>query len=119
MIKSLEDFEIEGIGPGKVVYRGCDHQAFHEILVVRGKGPSQMKDKYDLLEIVERVPREKVGYDVRPLPGRARALHSRGVSAGLTPTASEQRPPRLRPGRGGLPPGEHPDDHRQSGACRS
>jgi branched-chain amino acid transport system substrate-binding protein len=69
VIKSLEDFEIEGIGPGKVVYRGCDHQAFHEILVVRGKAPSQMKDKYDLLEIVERVPREKVGYECDQFPG--------------------------------------------------
>jgi branched-chain amino acid transport system substrate-binding protein len=69
VIKSLEDFEIEGIGPGKVVYRGCDHQAFHEILVVRGKGPKQMKDKYDLLEIVERVPRDKVGYPCDHFPG--------------------------------------------------
>jgi branched-chain amino acid transport system substrate-binding protein len=69
VIKALEGFEVEGIGPGKVVYRGCDHQAFHEILVVRGKGPKEMENEYDLLEIVERVPRENVGYACDHFPG--------------------------------------------------
>jgi branched-chain amino acid transport system substrate-binding protein len=69
VIKALEDFEVEGIGPGKVTYRGCDHQAFHEILVVRGKGPNEMENEYDLLEIVERVPRDKIGYECDHFPG--------------------------------------------------
>ncbi len=69
VIKALEDFEITGIGPGKVLYRGCDHQAFHGILVVRGKGPKEMESEYDLLEIVEQVPRENIGYKCDHFPG--------------------------------------------------
>jgi branched-chain amino acid transport system substrate-binding protein len=69
VIKALEDFEVTGIGPGQVLYRGCDHQAFHEILVVRGKGPDQMESEYDLLEIVEQVPRDNIGYPCDHFPG--------------------------------------------------
>ena len=69
VIKSFEDFEVSGIGPGKVLYRGCDHQAFHEILVVRGRGPDQMESEFDLLEIVEQVPRKRIGYECDHFPG--------------------------------------------------
>ena len=62
VIKALEDIEVEGIGPGKAVYRGADHQCFHDILVVEGKPPSDRKDQYDLLKIVQHVPREQVTY---------------------------------------------------------
>lgn len=63
VIKALEDFEVEGIGPGKVHYRGCDHQAFHDVFVVQGKAPSERKDEYDMLKILQQVPRETIGYD--------------------------------------------------------
>ena len=63
VIKTLEDSEVEGIGPGKAVYRGADHQSFHDILVVEGRAPSERKDKYDLLKIVKQVPRADVTYD--------------------------------------------------------
>jgi branched-chain amino acid transport system substrate-binding protein len=62
VIKALEDFEVEGIGPGKAFYRGADHQCFHDILVVEGNAPSARKDKYDLLKIVKHVPRADVTY---------------------------------------------------------
>ncbi len=63
VIKALEDFEFEGMGPGKALYRGADHQVFKDILVVKGKGPSEKTGDYDLLEIVSEVPRADIEYD--------------------------------------------------------
>jgi ABC-type branched-subunit amino acid transport system substrate-binding protein len=63
VIKALEGLEIEGIGPGKAIYRAEDHQCLHDILVVEGKAPSERADEYDLLNIVKQVPREDVTYD--------------------------------------------------------
>jgi len=63
VIKALENHEFEGTGPGKTLYRGDDHQAIHDILVVRGKAPSARDNEYDLLEIIRQVPREEVAYD--------------------------------------------------------
>jgi ABC-type branched-subunit amino acid transport system substrate-binding protein len=63
VIKALEGFEFEGVGPNKHVYRADDHQCFHDILVVQGKAPSARADEYDLLQIVRHVPREEVTYD--------------------------------------------------------
>jgi branched-chain amino acid transport system substrate-binding protein len=62
VIKALEGFEVEGIGPGKAFYRPEDHQMFHDILVVKGKAPSARADKYDLLEIVKHVTRDEITY---------------------------------------------------------
>ncbi|MGH6947034.1 MAG: substrate-binding protein, partial [Kiloniellales bacterium] len=47
VIKAMEDLEIEGIGPGKALYRAADHQCFHDILVVEGKAPSARNNEYD------------------------------------------------------------------------
>ncbi|CAN5492581.1 ABC transporter substrate-binding protein [soil metagenome] len=70
VIKALEDHEIDGIGHnGSTMYRGCDHQAFHEILVVRGKAPSERESEYDLLETWTNVPAEDVLYDCDLFPG--------------------------------------------------
>jgi branched-chain amino acid transport system substrate-binding protein len=57
---ALEDFEFDGMGNGKTLYRAADHQCFKDVLVVRGK--QDPKDIYDLLEIVEVVPADKVTY---------------------------------------------------------
>ena len=62
VIKTLEDFEFEGTGPNKTLYRGTDHQAFHDIFVVRGKAASARQNEFDRLEIVRQVPREEVTY---------------------------------------------------------
>ena len=69
VIKALEGFECEGIGPGKALYRAEDHQNFHDILVVKGKAPSERKDQYDLLEIVKHVPRAEIEYPADTFPG--------------------------------------------------
>ncbi|MCW8886270.1 MAG: substrate-binding protein [Motiliproteus sp.] len=61
VIKQLEDFEFDGMGNGKTLYRGADHQCFKDVLVVRGnQNPSS---QFDLLEIVQEVPRSKFEYD--------------------------------------------------------
>jgi len=58
---ALEDFEFDGLGNGKTLYRGEDHQCFKDVLVVKGKeNPSS---EFDLLEIVEITPVAKVTYD--------------------------------------------------------
>jgi branched-chain amino acid transport system substrate-binding protein len=69
VIKTLEDFQFSGMGPGKQLYRACDHQAFHDILVVRGKGPDKQTSEYDLLEIVAHVPRDQIEYPCDHFPG--------------------------------------------------
>lgn len=69
VIKALEDFEYEGTGPSKCLYRGADHQVFKDIFVVRGKSPSKSKDKFDLLEFVEQVPRKQVEYPPTMMAG--------------------------------------------------
>jgi len=69
VIKALEDFECSGVGPGKMLYRACDHQAFHDILVVRGKAPDQMQNEFDLLETIEQIPGDTLVYDCAMMPG--------------------------------------------------
>ncbi|WP_420810921.1 substrate-binding protein [Desertimonas flava] len=64
VIKALEDHTVDGIGHnGSTLYRGCDHQAFHEILVVRGKAPSERDSEFDLLETVKEIPAADVEYE--------------------------------------------------------
>jgi branched-chain amino acid transport system substrate-binding protein len=69
VIKALEDFEFEGTGPGKTLYRGEDHQCFKDILVVKGKGPDKKQGDYDLLEITSQVKREDITYDAKIFGG--------------------------------------------------
>ena len=61
VVKALEDFEFDGLGNGRTLYRGSDHQCFKPVLVVQGK--ENPKDKYDLLQVVKEVPTETVTYD--------------------------------------------------------
>ena len=69
VIKALEDFQFEGTGNGKVLYRKEDHQAFHDIWVMRGKGKAKMANQFDLLESVQHVPREAVTYPPTMMQG--------------------------------------------------
>lgn len=69
VIKALEDFEVQGVGAGTLTYRGCDHQAFHEIVVVQGKSPSERESEFDLLNIVEQIPAEDTVYPCDQFPG--------------------------------------------------
>ncbi len=60
VVEALEDFEFDGLGNGKTLYRGADHQCFKDVLVVKGK--ENPENEFDLLEIVEVTPVEQVTY---------------------------------------------------------
>ncbi|MCG3267338.1 substrate-binding protein [Yoonia sp. I 8.24] len=59
--EALEDYEFDGLGNGKTLYRGDDHQCFKDVLVVKGK--ENPENEFDLLEIVEVTPADQVTYD--------------------------------------------------------
>ncbi|MEM7019666.1 MAG: ABC transporter substrate-binding protein, partial [Pseudomonadota bacterium] len=60
VIKALEGFSFDGMGNGPTEYRAEDHQCFKDVLVVRGnENPSS---QFDLLEVVQEVPRAQVEY---------------------------------------------------------
>lgn len=61
VIKALEGFEFDGTGNGPTLYRAADHQCFKDVLVVRGK--AEPSNQFDLLEVVQQVPRSQVEYD--------------------------------------------------------
>jgi ABC-type branched-subunit amino acid transport system substrate-binding protein len=58
--EALEDYEFDGLGNGKTLYRGDDHQCFKDVLVVKGK--ENPENEFDLLEIVEVTPVDQVTY---------------------------------------------------------
>jgi len=61
VIEALEGFKFDGMGNGPTEYRAADHQCFKDVLVVRGnQNPSS---QFDLLEVVQEVPRSQVEYD--------------------------------------------------------
>ncbi len=74
--EALEDFEFDGLGNGKTLYRGADHQCFKDVLVVKGK--ENPTSEFDLLEIVEVTPVDQVTYapDHPQMGGAAASLGS-------------------------------------------
>ena len=58
--EALEGFEFDGLGNGKTLYRAEDHQCFKDVLVMKGK--DNPTSEFDLLEIVEVTPVDKVTY---------------------------------------------------------
>lgn len=67
VIRQLEGFKFAGLGNGETEYRGEDHQCFKDVFVVRGnQAPSS---QFDLLEIVQQVPRGQVEYDAKIFGG--------------------------------------------------
>lgn len=62
VVAALEGFEFDGMGNGATLYRKEDHQCFKTVLVVKGKAAPA--NKYDLLELVDQVSRDKVTYPV-------------------------------------------------------
>ena len=58
--EALEGFEFDGLGNGKTLYRAQDHQCFKDVLVMKGK--DNPTSEFDLLEIVEVTPVDKVTY---------------------------------------------------------
>ena len=60
VIKALEGFKFDGMGNGPTEYRAGDHQCFKDVLVMRGA--EKPSNRFDLLEIVQVVPRAQVEY---------------------------------------------------------
>lgn len=60
VVEALEGYEFDGLGNGKTLYRAEDHQCFKDVLVVKGK--ENPTSEFDLLEIVEVTPVDKVTY---------------------------------------------------------
>ena len=71
--EALEDFEFDGMGNGKTLYRGSDHQCFKDVLVVKGK--ENPTSEFDLLEIVEVTPTAQVTYDASIFGGELGACN--------------------------------------------
>lgn len=67
VIKQLEGFKFDGMGNGPTEYRAADHQCMKDVLVVRGK--EKPSNKFDLLDIVQVVPRSAVDYDPKIFGG--------------------------------------------------
>ncbi|GHE01244.1 branched-chain amino acid ABC transporter substrate-binding protein [Defluviimonas sp. 20V17] len=57
----LEGFKFEGLGNGPTLYRAADHQCFKDVLVVQGNDKPQ--NEYDLLNVAEITPVDKVMYE--------------------------------------------------------
>ncbi len=60
VVAALEGFEFDGLGNGPTLYRADDHQCFKDVLVVQGK--QNPESQFDLLEVVEKTPVDKVMY---------------------------------------------------------
>ena len=58
VIKSYEAAPKLELTVGEVYFRAADHQLVRPVIIVRGKKPSDMKNKEDFYEIVEIVPGE-------------------------------------------------------------
>ena len=61
VIKALEGFEFDGMGNGPTLYRAEDHQCIKNVLVVQGN--ESPTSEFDVLNIVQEIPREDVAYD--------------------------------------------------------
>ena len=62
VIRQLEGYEYDNVGLGQEVMRKCDHQAQRAIPVVQGKQESEQGEN-DLLDLVDLVSSDQVGYD--------------------------------------------------------
>ena len=67
VIRALEGFKFDGMGNGPTEYRAADHQCFKKVLVVRGN--EKPTSQFDLLEVVQEVPRSQVEYDPKIFGG--------------------------------------------------
>lgn len=67
VIKQLEGHKFDGAGNGPIEYRAADHQCFKDVLVVRGN--ANPSSQFDLLEVVQIVPRAQVEYDPKLFGG--------------------------------------------------
>lgn len=76
VIAALEGFKFDGMGNGPTEYRAEDHQCFKDVLVVQGN--SNPSSQFDLLEVVQEVPRSQVEYDASKLGGELGSCNNKG-----------------------------------------
>ena len=67
IIRQFEGYEYDNIGLGQEVMRKCDHQAQRAIPVVQGR-PVDEQSEGDLVELVNLVPSDQVGYECNSGP---------------------------------------------------
>ncbi len=60
VVKQYEKGDHIKTGLGEVWWRGADHQLVRPVIVIRGKKPSDMRNKADFYEIVKSVPGDQV-----------------------------------------------------------
>jgi branched-chain amino acid transport system substrate-binding protein len=59
LVKTLEDFQFDGMKGRSVYFRNWDHQLMQPMYVVRPKKRKEMKDKWDIFQVIEEVPGSK------------------------------------------------------------
>ncbi|MFC2969608.1 substrate-binding protein [Acidimangrovimonas pyrenivorans] len=61
VVEALEGFKFDGLGNGPTLYRAADHQCFKDVLVVTGN--EKPDNEYDLLNVAQVTPVDKVMYE--------------------------------------------------------
>jgi branched-chain amino acid transport system substrate-binding protein len=61
VVEALEGYKFDGLGNGPTLYRAADHQCFKDVLVVTGNEKAQ--NEYDLLNVAQVTPVDKVMYE--------------------------------------------------------
>lgn len=59
LVKTLENFEFDGMKGRPLYFRDWDHQVMMSMYVVRPKKKAEMKDQWDIWEVIEEVPARK------------------------------------------------------------
>jgi len=59
LVKTLENFQFDGLKTRSVYFRDWDHQMMQPMYVVRPKKRKEMKDQWDIFQVIEEVPTAK------------------------------------------------------------
>ncbi|MDH7499478.1 MAG: ABC transporter substrate-binding protein, partial [candidate division NC10 bacterium] len=59
LVKALENFQFDGMKGRPLYFRDWDHQLMQPIYVVRPKKKAEMRDQWDIWQVVEEVPASK------------------------------------------------------------
>ena len=59
LVKTLENFQFDGIKGRPLYFRDWDHQLMQPMFVVQPKKKGEMKDKWDIWRVIEEVPTKK------------------------------------------------------------
>jgi len=59
LLKTLENFQFDGMKGRPLYFRDWDHQLMQPMYVVRPKKKAEMKDRWDIWQVIEEVPARK------------------------------------------------------------